>query len=246
MEISILKWDSDFFKKTVAKINITSTHDINIEELVEYCKQQLYQLLYVFADSTNVIVADKAKVYLGAPINQKIILHVNNLTPINIAAQANENLQIAKAKQTTLPADFYNQILELTLKAGAYSRFKLDEKIDAVFFEEMYRIWVNSLVYGENYRIIVAKEKGDPINEIKGFLGYKIMDTGYQIDFMSVKEDYKSQGLGKALVKKMAEEIGGTNYVVTEIHKDNTGIFRFFSSLGFTIKQSLDIYHVHL
>jgi ribosomal protein S18 acetylase RimI-like enzyme len=246
MEIAVLKWDSDFFKKTVAKVNITSEEDINIAETIKYCKQQLYQLVYIFADSSNITLANEIKIHLGTPINQKIILHVNNLTAINIAAQSNENLQIANAKQTTLPTDFYNQILDLTLKAGAYSRFKLDKKIDPAFFEEMYRIWVNSLVYGENYRIIVAKNGNDAGNEIIGFLAYKIMDEGYQIDFMSIKEDYKSQGLGKALVKKMAEGISGNNYVVTEIHKDNIEIFKFFSSLGFTIKQSLDIYHVHL
>jgi ribosomal protein S18 acetylase RimI-like enzyme len=246
MEISILKWDTDFFKKVVAKININKDEDVDIAELIKYCIKQLYQLLYVFVDSDNIIAANKIKAYLGVPINQKIILHVNNLTAINITAQSNENLQITNVKQTTLHTDFYNQILDLTLKAGAYSRFKLDEKIDTVFFEEMYRIWVTSLVYSENYRVIVAKKKDDSTNAIIGFLGYKIMDTGYQIDFMSIKEDYKSQGLGKALVKKMAEEIGGHNYIVTEIHKDNIGIFKFFSSLGFTIKQSLDIYHVHL
>jgi ribosomal protein S18 acetylase RimI-like enzyme len=246
MEISILKWDSGFFKKAVVKVDINGDKDVNIAESIKYCKEQHYQLLYVFVDSNNLIVANKIKAYLGVPINQKIILHVNNLTEINIAAQSNENLQITNAKQTTLPADFYYQILDLTLTAGAYSRFKLDEKIEAIFFEEMYRIWVNSLVYGENYRIIVAKKKDDSNNEIIGFLAYKILDEGYQIDFMSIKEDYKSQGLGKALVKKMTEEISGNNYVVTEIHKDNIGIFSFFSSLGFTVKQSIDIYHVHL
>ncbi len=246
MEIAILKWDSDFFKKTVAKINITSDEDVNITATIKYCKQQLYQLVYIFADSSNTALANKRKIYLGTPINQKIILHINNLTSVNIPGQTNKNLQISNARQTTLPPDFYNQILDLTLKAGAYSRFKLDEKIGTSFFEEMYRIWVTSLIYGENYRIIVAKNDNDTTNEIIGFLAYKIMDEEYQIDFMSIKEDYKSQGLGKALVKKMAEEISGNNYVVTEIHKDNIGIFKFFLSLGFAVKESLDIYHVHL
>jgi ribosomal protein S18 acetylase RimI-like enzyme len=245
MEISVLKWDSDFFKKAVAKISINRDEEVNIAELIKQCIHQLYQLLYVFADSDSA-AANKIKAHLGAPINQKIILHADNLNTINITAKTNERLQITNAKQTTLPAEFYNQILDLTLKAGAYSRFKLDKKIDAVFFEEMYRIWVTSLVCSENYRVIVAKEKDDSTNEIIGFLAYKIIDTGYQIDFMSIKEDYKSQGIGKTLVKKMAEEISSNNYVITEIHKDNIGIFKFFFSLGFTVKQSIDIYHVHL
>lgn len=244
MDISVLQWDSEFFKRSVAKISINANEDIDLAETLVNCTQQNYKLLYFFIDNKNEIVTKKIQKQLGLPINQKIIFDITDLSGENIQLQPNASLSY-KLLQRGEADKIYNRIVALTIKAGTFSRFKLDEKIEQYYFEEMYRIWVKALLYNSNYRVIIIEDTNKPDDEIIGFIAYKIIEAGYKIDFMSISDNYKKQGLGKALIKKMTEQITAPNYVITEIHQQNIGAYNFFTNLGFAVKQTIDIYHVH-
>jgi dTDP-4-amino-4,6-dideoxy-D-galactose acyltransferase len=245
MTVSFLEWDSNFFNMPVVKIDIDGNEVEDIIQLIADCKKLKYKLLYIFVNSSNTIMRTKAEEIFGTAINEKIVLEKKVFVERSDNVIPNDKYKVVNAGAITVGGEFYSKILDLTIKAGAFSRFKLDEKLDDKQFVEMYRIWVDTLVNDKSYRIIIAKSNE---GSIIGFLSYKIIDNGYKIDFLSIDETYKKMGIGKVLLQKMFMGINEEElkYIVTEIHSANTGAYSFFISQGFTFKEAFEIYHVHL
>ena len=187
----------------------------------------------------------KATTLLGTAINEKVVLEKTDFVTAAKKGIVNNNYTVVNAADIITEENFYDKILELTIKAGAFSRFKLDEKLGDEYFLRMYRIWVEALINDKDYRIILAKSND---GKIIGFFSYKLIGDGYRIEFMSIDEAYKKMGIASALLQKMYEEISREElgYIVTEIHAPNTGVYNFFTSHGFTVKEITEIYHVHL
>ena len=244
MKILFLQWDSSFFDRAVAKIDVSQNEEIDFIQVIDDCKKKNYKLIYIFINSLNQKMVSKATALFGKPINEKIFLEKKGFNHEfgKTAFHSTYNIELIGVNITK---DDYNQILNLTISAGAFSRFKLDEQLGTKKFIEMYTFWVNSLINNKDYRILVIK---DIAEKIIGFLSYKIIENGYKIDFMSIDETYQKKGLGKALLQSMYQELGTSrfDYIVTEIHLGNTAINKFFTSHGFTFKEASNIYHVHL
>jgi GNAT superfamily N-acetyltransferase len=249
MEIAVLEWDSIFFNRTVARVKFSKEdREKDITKLIANCKIQGCQLVYLFADNTDEIIKDKLHKLLGYPINQKIVFTLATVLPEKIGTSQGAVYKIVNAAEIIKANNFYDKIFALTIKAGNFSRFKLDQKLGVGKFAEMYGIWVSKMLNDSNYRVIVAMGVTGNEDDINGFLAYKVLDDGYKIDFMSIDENCRQKGVGKALLKKMMEEINEKkgNYIVTEIHKDNIGAYNFFNINGFKVVEVVDIYHVHL
>ena len=245
MTVSFLEWDSNFFNRAIAKIDIGENEEVDFNQTIEGCKNQGYKLLYVFVDSRNIAMKAKAVALWGTAINEKIILEKTDFVGESAEGKLNDKYSVANAATISKGSDFYDRILALTIKAGAFSRFRLDPKLDTQKFVDMYTIWVNMLINDKDYRVIVVKNNQDCVI---GFLSYKTIEKGYKIDFMSIDESYKQMGIGKALLQKMYEEVikGEFKYIVTEIHSANTGAFKFFISNDYTVTEAFEIYHLHL
>jgi ribosomal protein S18 acetylase RimI-like enzyme len=245
MKISLLEWDSDFFDRPVAKIDIDENELVDMEQAIADCTKQQYKLVYIFVDARNAIMKAKLTAISGPAINEKLILEKKYVEQELVPVVANEACTIVNANALTGGQDFRDKIFDLTLKAGSFSRFKLDRELGEQYFVEMYRIWTDAMVNDPHYRIIIAKTNKE---DIAGFLSYKITAAGYKIDFVSIDETCKKMGIGKALLHKMFAEIydGQLTHIVTEIHAANTAALNFFTSNGFTVKEAFEIYHVHL
>jgi len=248
MEISVLEWDTDFFKKPVAKIEINQNEEVDIIPIIDFCKEQDFKLLYFFVNSSNVIVTNKLLELLGSPINKKLIFISTAVNTQNCNTISGDGITIAEAKKE-YGADFQIQLLKLAIKAGSFSRFKLDKKIGEQEFTEMYRLWIFGLVNDyENNRIIIASTVRKNKNAVIGFLAYKFMEESWKIEFISVDEKWQHKGIGGALVKKMMEMASekSINYITVETQEENIKASNFYSSCGFSVKESVSIYHVHL
>jgi dTDP-4-amino-4,6-dideoxy-D-galactose acyltransferase len=245
MTVSFLEWDSNFFNRAVAKIDIDENEVVNISQIIEDCKKAHYKMLYIFVNSRNAGMKAKAAALLGTAINEKIIFEKTTFLNDNAKISPNTIYTVVTADAKTYGKTFYSKILDLTIKAGSFSRFKLDEKLDTHKFEEMYQIWVDALINDKNYRLIIAKTNDE---NIIGFLSYKIIEKEYKIDFMSIEEGYKKKGVGKALLQKTYVNINEKDFksIITEIHAANIGAYNFFISHGFKVKEAFEIYHVHL
>jgi dTDP-4-amino-4,6-dideoxy-D-galactose acyltransferase len=242
MKITALKWDSDFFKMPVVKLEIDENEELEMYTLINYCKEKGIQLLYLFVDSNNF----KVNQLLTKPVNTKIIYTANVLSVEGIKAHDND-LPILEMINAKTLKQMFPQILSLALEAGRFSRFRLDEKFTAVQFETMYKEWL--LLFNRDskkHKVYVIRFKN--IEEIAGFIAYELLQDTYKIHFIAVSEKYQHQGLGKLMIKKAGTEaiLNNINHVTVETQKDNIVACRFYEACGFQLTESVNIYHIHL
>lgn len=247
MEIDVLEWDTDFFKKVVAKITINQNEDVDFNSLFSYCKEHDFKLNYIFVDYHNTIVINKVRQLLGSPINTKITFESETINPENFKTVSGAGISI-KPVSKLLP-NLKKILLKLALAAGAFSRFKVDKKLSETAFENMYCEWVGRLINDDKgIRIIIASTHMGNEDIIIGFLAYSISDTAFKIEFISVDKEWKKKGIGKALIKNIMEEAMRENihHITVETQKENVEACNFYSSCGFKVNKLYCIYHVHL
>jgi ribosomal protein S18 acetylase RimI-like enzyme len=249
MEIVVLNWDTIFFKRVVAKIQIKQNEDIDIFSALNYCRKQGFKLVYVFLSTGNTKVTSKLQQQLGTPINKKLVFVKSNINSEGFENVSDKKIELRRVNDTVIIPQLNKQLLKLAITAGSFSRFKLDEKISESEFKEMYAIWINELIANnDKNKIIIATTVIENTNIIIGFLAYKQIDRTCNIEFIAVSKDWRQKGIGKAMLKRMMEEPDSQNInqISVATQEENIGACKFYFSCGFNVNESNNIYHVHL
>lgn len=128
------------------------------------------------------------------------------------------------------------RLVELALESGAYSRFKVDERLDNGEFEKLYRLWIQKA--WENREILSLPDK-------EGMVTVSIdVDSG-KIGLLAVHPDSRGKGWGKKLVKaaEMQAKREGAQGLYIPTQLDNLPACHLYQSTGYTLSQKEYIYH---
>lgn len=242
MKISVLDWDSGFLKKPVAKIEIDNNEQVEFNSVLQLCKSRKFKLVYIFLNSSNKNLVKSFKKQLGEPVNIKQVYQSESLKKNSIEKIGYVAIKINKKNVT---GEIEKQLLQMAIKAGKFSRFKLDKKIGDKKFVELYKTWISTIVKDKNCSIIVSYEKS---NELAGFLAYKKKHAEIKIEFISVKEAFKKKGIGKGLINTLLNEADSKKIklVKVETQAENTAACKFYKSCGFSLSESYHVFHLHL
>lgn len=223
-----LQWDSDFFKLSIGRVDV-----LNLEEWKE-CFQDVqtlkanYDLIYVFSKFDCEIndkllpLADIKTIY------RKEISHITNVSSSidsYDAKEPNENLY------------------ELALISGVYSRFRLDKRFPSKSYERMYGCWIEQSTNGKMAdKVFVHRSNG----VIDGMITLKIDDEEGHIGLVAVGEDCRGKGIGSLLVQAVEEYL----YTNTSIRLlkvvtqwENIPARHLYEKNGFLIDDKTNIYH---
>jgi dTDP-4-amino-4,6-dideoxy-D-galactose acyltransferase len=137
------------------------------------------------------------------------------------------------------------QLLNLSVQCGAFSRFAVDNYIPHSKFEELYQTWlINSINKSMADDILIYK-----LNEsIVGMVTlYSVNDIG-NIGLFGVDENYRKKGIGNALLKAVnnyffSKGIQRINVVTQGL---NMPACEMYKKAGYTITDTCDFYHFWL
>lgn len=234
-EFVFLSWDSIFFEKNIAKINIDEKDFDHIHDTIKLIQSSDFDLVYVFSKKTISLEAIELLNKNNIILFDKKITYSLNLDEI-IPLSNNETVSIWDGK-------FNNEILEILFESGKYSRFKLDERLNP-YFEKMYVIWLQKSVNKE-IADVVFSIKVD--NQIAGFVTLKKKDLQANIGLIGISSKYQNKGLGSKLINQVftwCKENGITSCeVITQ--KDNTIACRFYEKNKFKQLNEQFIFHYH-
>jgi dTDP-4-amino-4,6-dideoxy-D-galactose acyltransferase len=233
MNIKRLEWDSDFFGYEIGKGYLESLSDIDCEFLNHACAN--FKLVYIFTN--NLIKCEALNL-----VDEKITFELENYKAQTVLLD--EGFEIKSFQLYRNRPDKQKALKDLALEAGIYSRFKTDSNFTNNEYEKLYIEWIESSLSGSNAFEVLGVV--DNIARILGFitLGRKGKDLG-EIGLIAVSEKARGKGIGKALIKRSLNifldmEIN-TVQVVTQ--KRNLPAMALYNSVGFKIKESLNIYH---
>ena len=148
-----------------------------------------------------------------------------------------ENLQIYQQEGISLSHDYVREdILEIAKESFKGGRFHRDFNIPDFMADRRYMNWVSDLI--EKDLIFALNYHG----KLAGFYAYE----GDKVLLLGIKEQFRSKGLTKAFTSQSCKdqfEREETDTLITSISPSNLPSLNLFLSLGFKLKNTIDVYH---
>lgn len=220
--IERLEWDSNFFNLKIGKVTID-----NLEDLAQY-EMNNFDLIYVFSNSPNLSLN---------LVDQKIVYEIDLVTLQNDIED--KEILFYDAKK-----DNYNDLLDLTLQSGVYSRFKLDPNFRNNEYEKLYKTWIDKSISRELASDIIISKI---VSKVVGFttLAKKSNDLA-DISLVAVDSNYRGQGIAKKLIHNTLLTAKEREYkkvqVVTQLINEPAN--NLYIKSGFKRKSLTYIYHI--
>jgi ribosomal protein S18 acetylase RimI-like enzyme len=140
-----------------------------------------------------------------------------------------------------------DELVDLALEAGRWSRFNRDPSLTRAQFERMFRMWIKN---------IVARRQADEVfgiydkstDKIVAFVSIKKKSlTHASIGLIAVDAQHRRKGLASVLMQRTllwaAENSVEVEVVTQEVNADARG---FYEKFGFTLKEVSSDYHIWL
>jgi dTDP-4-amino-4,6-dideoxy-D-galactose acyltransferase len=226
-------WDTDYFGFKVAEI--TGSYSFSeMMHLLKFLKEHNYKLTYWkidSADSQSIHTAQKHAIYKA----DERLIFLCNTAAIGYNKVSTEKYSGAANEQ----------LIDLAIKSGTYSRFNTDKNFPVGLFENMYTIWIKKAASKQMAKeIFVARDK----EKLKGMITVNSENTTAEIGLIAVHEDYRKTGIGKELVhtaQQWAKDNGySTLQVITQ--QANVPACKLYTACGFTVLNTEIIYHIWL
>jgi dTDP-4-amino-4,6-dideoxy-D-galactose acyltransferase len=231
MSVQFLAWDSHFFGYKTGLLILNANRTLNLRNLIE--KNLDYKLLYIRCTPGH--AQQEEITQLGGILTDEKITFVQDIPAPPYSYSSNIELY---------PENEPNEeIIQLGLASGVYSRFKVDKNFKNNEFERLYEMWIKNSTNKTIAKHVLAYQKE---KKYIGLLTLGEKNNRADIGILAVDEQYRGMGIGKSLVQKSFElsaEMGYTQLqVVTQ--KANINACKFYESMGFNIHSIENIYHL--
>jgi dTDP-4-amino-4,6-dideoxy-D-galactose acyltransferase len=233
----ILPWDSELFGFNVAKILPIEPTISDFVKTFGKMKEQQVKLVYWQTSLTFNQQKEISKRYNGLFVDLKTT-YCKMLSPVVNDVINQPDTSVFTFSENSPDNNMYN----VALQCGEYSRFRIDSKISYSIFEKLYRIWIEKSVNKELADDILIYKIND---RAAGLITVYTKDSVGHIGLVGVDNNFRGQGIGNKLIiasDKYFKEVGCKSVeVVTQgLNKAATTLYEKNS---FSIKSQTNFYH---
>lgn len=225
-----LEWDSDFFGYNVGKLNIIGDDNSNwnIEKLKKSAEE--YRLVYIF--SKTKIHETKIKL-----VDQKVT-YTQKLNPNVLEKSIHQNIINFNPETHKI-----ENIEELALISGTYSRFNTDANFTNHEYVKLYKQWIlNSINDPLDTDVLIYQLS----QKILGFVTLEHKDNDFaNIGLVAVSKKARGKGIATMLIeacKKLAVE-REKKFLQVVTQGDNKPAIRLYEKCQFEKSDLTYIYH---
>lgn len=231
----ILQWDTNFFGYPVAKIYSNNLSDQELRECLASLKPDARLVYYASAnkiEDNHVLL----KEFNGLLVDRKTTfckeVCLSNAYSNNHVIEYNNNFNL-------------EELLQLSIGSGIYSRYKADPNIEEIKYEALYKEWmINSIEGALADKVLVYVND----NTILGVITLDLRNNRVNVGIISVREDARGKGIGKSLLGA-AEEFAVKNKILeTQVVTQgaNKAACALYNSYGYRIEKVEYFYHFWL
>ncbi len=224
-----LDWDSSFFGYNVANINLHSKAEL--PNILKRMSENNIRLAYLATAKSLGFVENEF--YDFNLVDKKITfsktIRLNNTPRFPIESY------LFKSPNT--------QLYKLAIASGIYSRFNIDSNIQPEKFEELYKLWlINSLNGKFAKEVLVAKVD----SSISGIVTIREKEQKATIGIIAVSPAFRSQGIGKELMKAAENWAYYSNFQVIDVvtQEQNIAACHLYRKLDYHITDTQYVYHL--
>jgi len=232
---SLLEWDTKFFGYKIAKILVTQDSKAQIDQTISMLKSEDFKLAYLFVSPEDDISNDSIKACSGQLVDEKVIYSYSIDKQINY--NVDNYIVIYNEDNAT------EELIQLTLQSGAYSRYRIDTNFRNNEYENLYQEWIKKSVTKEIAdQVLVYKEEG----HILGFITIRIAEGQGTIGLLAVDEKSRGKSIGKKLLTSSFAYFHNNNIARIEVvtQRGNQIACRFYESCGFNVSEIVNVYHL--
>lgn len=224
MKIVRLEWDSVFFRLNIGKLEIDDYANFDLNILKK--SFQDFDLIYIYSNYK----IDGLKL-----VDNKEVFILNDIK--NSVRIFDDTVIFDPIKHS------YDQLLDLALQSGKYSRFNIDENFRNNEYQKLYTEWIDKSITKEMAIDIIIKIMD---NRIVGFTTL-CEKTGLlaNIGLVAVDSKFRGQGIARELIERTiceAHKIDFKSIQVVTQH-NNIPAVNLYTSIGFKSQAITNIYH---
>jgi dTDP-4-amino-4,6-dideoxy-D-galactose acyltransferase len=226
LEVQNRDWDSLFFGIKIGQVFYTG----DFKELSDILRENKeFKLIYLFSEK-SIPEFDNYLVDIKVVFNKKTERIDSKFDDIEVV--------------TSEIPQFYNDLLDLALLSGKYSRFKTDKNLPKGSYERLYKTWLDKTLNKTFGKIIFISRQA---SEIAGFITLNNLDsTTCEIGLIAVSEKHQGLGIGRKLIQYT------TNYAINEGYSNikvatqgvNLAAIKLYEKSGFKKNIETYIYHI--
>lgn len=224
MTIEPLHWDSKHFNNRIGAVHVSHLTPQGYTSILTQKEQ--FDLVYVFSNSYDQTLAK--------PINTKqyFLAHYSDLK------------SYALDEITPITSDYFNEVFNLSIVAGQFSRFKLDPNFNSSAFHSLYTKWVEKS-FSENHLVFgYIKDK-----QLLGMISLNFLPLKNVANIELIGVDPKAQGkqIGSKLISACMNHVkqhSNINYLSVQTQQENTLACKFYLKCGFKAHNFINIHHI--
>lgn len=229
--IKELKWDSDNFHIKVGTCFCTEINTSDFETIQKEAKKNKFDLVYIKTNVSSTVLSD-----CNLFCDERIV-YVKNISPSDIMNSRSLNKFIMSYKHQSLS----EEMIDLSLSSGKYSRFNLDPRFPSQSFQDLYYNWIyNSINTDFALDVLVYIDNEHPV----GLLTYDINSDISTIGIIAVNEEYRGKHIGSALLEHYYSILPlSVNRLTVVTQGANTVARKFYERNGYIIDDISYTYH---
>lgn len=235
----ILGWDSAMFGFPVARASATEDRTAMAAAVAD-ARRHGVRLVYLLTESDAVArIADSLN---GTLIGERVTFaRAVTATDVDRLLSADRTIAVEPLLVETPTAE----LLQLARDAGRYSRFRVDPRVPEGVFERIYDAWIINSLNGLIAENVLVTRHGSTIS---GLVTVGAKNGRADIGLLSVREDSRGRGLGKALVNATLEWAVRRQLEAAQVvtQRANVAACRLYESCGYTIERGERVFHFWL
>ena len=228
------EWDSTFFCKKIYKVNIDAESILpdQLGDIIIELKRLNAEAAYFILSSINEEWALAFKIFGVKCIDEKIVFEKN---------LKDTELQIPDFNIETYKGELNEDLVNIGLEAGKYSRFKKDIKFNDKY-QALYTKWIENSLAGLIADTFLVYLKG---GKIRGLVTGKITGNIGTIGLIAAHPQAQRQGIGWALLTAAEIAFASKKINTAEVatQSENISACAFYEKAGYHIKSITPIYH---
>ena len=224
-----LDWDSTFFNYPVYKLSLNN--EDTFLESIELLLKTDFKLAYLFTRNKILDCTHSNSSILLNLVDQKVTYSKSNIPIVN------KSLNIVNNPK------YQNQISNLCIQSGEYSRFKIDKNFQNNEFTKLYEIWGANAINNISKTILA---EFDEINNIIGIAIVSVHESTLNIEIIAVDKVSRNMGIGTALINQIYNFCNKNQCVKIDVvtQLDNHTACSFYEKNGFHLNNLDYIYHI--
>lgn len=228
-----LNWDSNFFGLQVCKVKEAYSINNELSEILKYASSQKIDLIYHSGLKPLTNLENVSELY-------KIKLVDKKTTYLKNAISSSIDNPTISSYRNDFPDD---NLLQLAVESGKYSRFNIDDKITSAKFQDLYHLLMINSVNKKIAREVLVYEQN---NNIVGFVTLADKNIKGDIGILAVDPNYRGQGIGKSLMCAAENWFFDNKYHAIQVvtQADNIPACRLYESCGYSVEKSEYYYHI--